>query len=431
MAASINAAVQRIKQELSQWIDPAMVQEACRRANYRWRKRKTDPLERVHLLLLQLLAQVALVGLRHVAQVQLSAQAICQARQRLPLSVFLELLEGSCRSACARVKNPDWHGLRTWLVDGFSMLAPDTPAVRQRYGKGSNQHGESGSYPLPKLLAMVDWTSGLVLKAVALPHARNEKSVLDRLLKCVGADDLLLADRGLVSFAHLALMLQRGVHCCIRLPKSMVVIGWGKANHRLIRRLGEGDLLVKWSKPDRKPRWMKRSQWQSLPQQLILRQLSRRIRRRGFRDQWLRVISTLTNPKPYPAAEVLDLYERRWQIETFFRDLKCTLGMKQLSCRSIDAIRKEIVCFLLLYNLVRQVMSRAAAAQGVTANRISFIDAVRWLLWSDPAEPLSKLAVLPQRDRASEPRVLKHGRRKYPMMNSSREQLRNRLPGHD
>ena len=51
------------------------------------------------------------------------------------------------------------------------------------------------------------------------------------------------------------------------------------------------------------------------------------------------------------------------------RDLKRTLGMKQLSCRTVATVRKKIVCFLLLYNLVRQVMIRAAAAQGVTPDR--------------------------------------------------------------
>jgi hypothetical protein len=432
MATSIGAAARRIKQELDQWVNQTMVEDACRKAGYRWRKRKLDPLLRVHLMLLQRLAQVALAGLRHVAKVQASAQAICQARQRLPLSVLLELLQASCRSGCANVKEvPLWRGLRTWLVDGFSTLAPDTAALDKRYGKGSNQHGRSDGYPLPKLLAMVDWASGLVLRAVALPHARNEKSCLSRLLSHLGNGDLALADRGLVSFAHVALMLRAGVHCCIRLPQSMVVIGWGKGSHRLIRRLGAGDLLVRWIKPPAKPNWMKRSEWDALPQQMILRQVSRRIRRRGFRDQWLRVITTLLDPDAYPAQELLDLYARRWQVEVYFRDLKCTLGMKQLSCRSVAGVRKEIVCFLLLYNLVRQVMIRAAAAQGVTPDRISFTDTICWLLWSDPDEPMPKLAVVPRRSRASEPRVLKHGRRKYPMMNGSREQLRNRLQGRN
>ncbi|HZN64458.1 MAG TPA: hypothetical protein VFB66_04100 [Tepidisphaeraceae bacterium] len=81
-----------------------------------------------------------------------SAQAMCQARQRLPLAVLLQLVEHGCAAACsgaadtaaadtaAAGKAGLWHGLRVFLADGMSVLAPDTP-LRARYGAGSNQHG--------------------------------------------------------------------------------------------------------------------------------------------------------------------------------------------------------------------------------------------------------------------------------------------------
>jgi len=443
MASSIACALQRIKQELDQRVDQPAMERACREAGYRWRRRVLDPLASVHLMLLQLLAQVALVGLRHASRLTVTAQAISQARQRLPLDVLLKLLESSCAAACSRgangggangggangggVKEGLWRGLRVYLADGMSVLAADTPPLRRRYGKAANQRGTSCSYPLPKLLALMDLGSGLIRKVIALPHARNEKTCLSRLLAHLSGGDLLLADRGLSSFAHLALMLRDGIACCVGLPRWLSVIGQGKGSHRRLKKLGENDLLVKWTRSDRPPTWMSRRAWADLPAELVLRQVNLRVRRPGFRDQWLRVITTLLDPAVYPAKEIAALYERRWQVEVYFRDLKCTLKMKQLRSRTVAGVRKEIVAFVLLYNLVRQVMARAARRQGVDPQRISFIDAMRWLLWSDPGEPLPELVINPTRRRRAEPRVLKHGRRKYPLMNQPREALRERL----
>ena len=435
MAGSIACALARIKQELGQWVDGPMMERACREAGHRWRRRVLDPLSSVHLLLLQLLAQVALAGLRHATHAtraarSVSAQAICQARQRLPLSVWLKLLEHSCAAGAGEAPGL-WRGLRVFLADGMSVLAPDTPPLRRRYGKGSNQHGASCSYPLPKLLALVDLGSGLIRKVIALPHARTERTCLSRLLRHLSAGDLLLGDRGLGSYAHLALTAARGVACCVGLPRWLSVIGAGSSRRRRVTKLGGDerllDLLVRWTKPQQRPGWMSRRAWEALPAELGLRQVNVRVRRPGFRDQWLRVVTTLTDPAAYPAAEIAALYERRWQVEVYFRDLKRTLGMAKLRSRTVAGVRKEVVAFVLLYNLVRRVMLRAAAAQGVEPDRVSFADAARWLLWSHPDDPLPALVVNPGRRRPPEPRALKHGRRKYPLMNRPRQELRDRL----
>ena len=268
MAGSLACALARIKQELDQWVDEPLMERACRDAGHRWRRRVLDPLTSVHLMLLQLLAQVALTGLRHAAAA--SAQAVCRARQRLPLAVLLNLLEHSCAAACASSPSPSedagrWRGLRVFLADGMSVLAPDTPPLRRRYGAGANQHGGSRACPLPKLLALMDLGTGMIRRITALPHARGERTCLARLLKHLSGGDLLLGDRGMGSYAHLALMLRAGVACCVGLPRWLAVLGAGRGCHRRVARLGEHDLLVRWLKPDRRPTWMSRRAWRELP----------------------------------------------------------------------------------------------------------------------------------------------------------------------
>ena len=57
----------------------------------------------------------------------------------------------------------------------------------------------------------------------------------------------------------------------------------------------------------------------------------------------------------------------------------------------MEGVQKEILAFVVLYNLIRQVMLRAAQRQGVDVDRISFADAARWLLWSEPGAELIDL----------------------------------------
>ena len=73
-----------------------------------------------------------------------------------------------------------------------------------------------------------------------------------------------------------------------------------------------------------------------------------------------------------PAAEILELYGLRWNIETDLRSLKQTVGLEQLSSRSPEMIEKELLLAVTAYNLVRAVMCLAARRIGVEPRRLSF-----------------------------------------------------------
>jgi hypothetical protein len=82
---------------------------------------------------------------------------------------------------------------------------------------------------------------------------------------------------------------------------------------------------------------------------------------------------------------------------------------------------------LLVYNLVRAVMVKAAAQQGVTPERISFIDTIRWLLTAYPGQEIPRLVVNPSRPDRHEPRVTKDRQDTYPKMARPRKELRKAL----
>jgi len=420
--AMIGRALQQVKRQLEHFVTDADVEQLCRQHDHAFRRGKLGgPAGSVHLMLLQLLAAVSLSGLRHAAQADATKQAIGKARTRLPLAIWMALARRVCPPGPA--PSSLWRGLRVLVADAASCLTEDTASLSKKYGKAKNgRRGTAHGRPTPKLLAVLDLAEGFIHQVIALPWARQERACLARLFKACGAGAVLLGDRGMVGFAHLALMRAAGVEGCFRLPRWLVVSGRGKGNRRVARRLGRQDVLVTWRKT-RRVGWMSRRRWDRLPAELTLRQVSFRITRRGFRTNWAWLVTTLTDPRLYPAEALVELYGKRWQIEVYFRDLKRTLKLRQTAARTAAGVRKEILAFVVLYNLVRQVMLRAAQRQGVDADRVSFADAARWLLWSEPGAAPIDLVVNPRRRRDTQPRMLKHGRRKYARLNKPRSQL--------
>jgi len=138
-------------------------------------------------------------------------------------------------------------------------------------------------------------------------------------------------------------------------------------------------------------------------------------------------MTTLLDGDLYPWNELAELYQRRWSVETNFAHIKITMQMDVLHCRTVDGVLKELMVFALVYNLVRVVMLEAARRQNVEPDRISFVDAQRWLLSARPGDELVPLIVNPDRPGRVQPRVRKRRPKKYPLMQEPRSVLRKRL----
>jgi hypothetical protein len=97
------------------------------------------------------------------------------------------------------------------------------------------------------------------------------------------------------------------------------------------------------------------------------------------------------------------------------------------NCKTVDGVLKEPTVYAMVYNLVRVVIVEAARRQKVDVERISFVDALRWLTETEPGDDPSKLVVNPERPGRYEPRVRKRRPKQYPLMNQPRSVLRKAL----
>ena len=103
------------------------------------------------------------------------------------------------------------------------------------------------------------------------------------------------------------------------------------------------------------------------------------------------------------------------------------MGLEVLHCQRLVGVLKELTVFAVVYNLVRVVMLAAAKRQGVALERISFIDALRWLSTARPGEPLPPVVVNPHRPGRVEPRAVKRRPKPYPLLTKPRHEARKAL----
>lgn len=446
--ANISRALSRIKQDLEQHLPASSIEAACREAGHAWRERQFGPVQTVHLFVLQVLHfNTAITHLRHLAGKAVNAAAYCQARMRLPLSALQKLLRDSSsamRHALAPTDAADtWCGLRAFLVDGSSTITPDTPALQTAFKQPTGQKPGCG-FPVPKVLGLFDAFSGLIVEMLCFPLYTHEQSKVWRLHPLMKAGDLLVADRGFCSFVHVAMLSARAVMACFRMHQRQIVDfrphrkarkasgktrRKGRPSSTFVRRLGKNDQVVRWQRPARhqRPKWMTDAQYDALPEGLEVRELRYTLPRRGQRTLCVTIATTLLDPVKYPRQKIAELYGVRWRVETHFAQLKTTLKMRKVKSQTPDGVRKELAVYCLVYNLIHAIMARAAQRQGVAPHRISFIDAVRWLLSAGPGEGLADLLLNPARAGRHEPRVIKDLQDTYRKMTRPRAELRKGL----
>lgn len=364
-----------------------------------------------------------------------SSSAYCQARRRLPLAVIQRGLEHSAACADRMVKGgiPGWKR-PIHIVDATSFQTPDTPANRRRYHYPSGQKKGCG-FPVLRATALFSLTSGAIQHIITAACYTAELVMFKPLWSCLKRGDILLGDRMYGCFAVLARLPLQGVDVVARLHQARCL------NLRRARKLGSGDWQATFTKARIVPPYMTRAEWNKLPDEITVRILKVNNRIKGFRTKTVWVVSTLLDHQVYSKEAIGLLYFRRWQMELSFRDLKTTMGMETLRCRTPEMVEKEIRMFLIAYNFLRALMAEAAAPHDLSVFRISFkgtIDTIRSfhpvMLRADSRRQLRRLRKrllsilyedrVPLRPDRTEPRAVKKRPKPYSHLTQHRRKFK-------
>jgi hypothetical protein len=357
--------------------------------------------------------------------------AYVQARQRLPKE-RLEKVLGHC-AQCADRRVGDQGRLRgrpVKVVDGSTTQLPDTPKNQKHYPQPSGQKPGCG-FPLMRFVVLFSLSSGAIL-AVVLGHwHEGELRLVRSLFESLDKGDVLLGDRAYGEYLTIATLPARGVDVVARLH------GARKADFRKpSKRLARNDGLFLWQKGQQQSTVLSRKEWLSVPAQITVRiiRFDTVVRRRKRR---IRLVTTLLDAQLFPAEELIALYARRWNLELALRHLKTTMGMELLRCQSPQMAEKELLAYMVAYNVIRCLMAEAVALAAVQMERLSFkgtMDALRQYTHAIDRQPnkkrqrqlwqqlLSVIAqdTLPLRRYRHEPRAVKRRPKAYQLLNKPR-----------
>jgi hypothetical protein len=440
---SITDVLRRFKQNWTEELTPEALAGACRETGMRWYESSLNPIVTIQIFFLQVLhGNTAIEHLSHLTKMTFSASTYCQARMRVKLAVFQLLLERCVARLQQDTSDARWLGHRVFHMDGSSFSMPDTPQLQTHFGQPGSQRPGCG-FPVAHWLVMLHAGTGMITKMLAAPLRTHDMSGAATLHPELRPGDILVADRGFCSYAHLALLWERGVQGLLRIHQRIIVdFTPGRAHvapaarrrrrdgvpsSRWLKQLGATDQLVEWLKPLDKPCWMSLDQYAALPGSLVVRELRYTIHQKGFRTKTITLVTTLVDAERYSLSDLADLYFQRWEVETNIGHLKSTMGLDVLKCKTVEGVLRELHVFALIYNMVRQVMLTAAGRQSVDVRRISFIDALRWLQSASPNEELPPLVIVPHRPYRIEPRVRKRRPKQYPLMTKPRRLLKQEL----
>lgn len=427
MTHHISPAVANLKASIREVLAPDEIHSACRRNEYRWRERVLGPAATIWMFALQILHgnTACTHAARLVPGAEISDSGYCQARARLPRSVFKTLAQLVTRRLLRSIDGAlqRWHGHRVFLIDGSTCSMSDTPALQKAFGQPRGQKPGCG-FPVAKIVGLFHGPSGLLVDLLVEPLYTHEASLAHRLFTWLRSGDILVGDRAFASYVLLAMLQQRGVHAVMRQHQRRLI------DFRRGRYVGRKDRIITLAKPVKPPCWMKREEFDRLRETLTVRQLEYSVVAKGYRSQTVVLVTTLLDGVEYPVADLAELYSERWEVETCYRHLKQTLGMDVLRCQSEEGIGKELFMYRIVYNVVRAIMVQSAVERGVPPARLSMIDTLRWLRDGPiDLDRLPPIRVNPHRPGRHQPRVVKRRPKQYSLLTHPREQMRKAMRG--
>jgi hypothetical protein len=291
--------------------------------------------------------------------------SVTQARDRVGSEPVKWLFEHTAQTWATRSADAhQWRGLSLYGIDGTTLRVPDSPENRATFGGQCGRNDSESGYPMLRIVALMVLRSHLLAACSVVGYGvAGERRAADPLLAAIPNHSLTVVDRGFFSAAFL-LEIEGGEerHWLSRARSVQA--------YRVVKRLAKGDALieVEVSPQARKLR-------PDLPRTFQMRAIT--YRRKGFKEQ--RLLTSLRDPKRFPATEIAELYHERWEIELGYDEIKTEMLDREETIRSRkpDGVLQEAWGILLAYNLVRLEMESIAKEARIEPTRISFIEALR------------------------------------------------------
>jgi hypothetical protein len=289
--------------------------------------------------------------------------ALTKARKKIPWEVFEEIHCDSVELAYEMWPGESygidgladdgaytWKGMSVFGFDGSKFMLPATPELRKEFDSGSGLENEGrGHYPQCLVSVAYDVFRRLPVAQTVVGANGSEREEAKKLISKIPSNSLLMFDRGYPSFEFFKYLNENyeGFYL-FRSPAS----GSFKAVAEFVKSEKEEDVI--WLKPPVSYLYKYKSTAQ---ERKAVTPLKLRVVRLQSPDGIVSVILTnLMNKKKFPREEIIKLYFRRWEIESFYRDEKVYLDVDTFHSRTSNGIRQELFAALVMSVIARTMM---------------------------------------------------------------------------
>lgn len=269
-------------------------------------------------------------------QQPVSASSLCEARQKMPESIFIQINQQLLAMREESDPLPLWRGHRVFGVDGSKINVPHE-MLTAGY-KAPNRHQY---YPQGLMSTLYHLGSGLIYDGILSPD-KGERTCLLAHMERLSSGDVLVLDRGYFSYLILVKAIEKGIHLICRMQSGTV--------NKAVQAFFDSDKAdeVITYKPSIAVKYESKKQGYDIE----LNPVKLRLIKYTIGDESY-VCSTTLFGEAYPSSEFPDVYHGRWGIEELYKVSKAFIDVEDFHGRSERGVKQECYAHMLLINISR------------------------------------------------------------------------------
>ena len=301
-----------------------------------------------------------------------STSAISQARRRLGEEPLHELFRRVAVPLAKPGSRGSWY--RKWRVmaiDGVQIDVPDTPENRAEFGKNGN-HLSASPFPQVRIVGLAECGTHAIVAAAMGPRTKYERELARELLPSVQQGMFVLADRGFYGYDLWRKFADTGAEMLWRVGSNLEVPP--------LTDLPDGSYLSILA-PAKMKAQLKRGKLRRIQPQyeVPVRVIEYQVENREGKEEYIRLLTTVTDHEAAPANELAALYQERWEYEIGLDEIEThQMGRPRvLRSKSPEMVRQELWAFLLTHYAIRSFMAEAADDIDGDPDRLSYMRSLR------------------------------------------------------
>ena len=290
-------------------------------------------------------------GLLWVEPLKVTKQAVSKRIMNVPAEIFAILLKGVLEKAAEKAEKikvgEKWEKVRekfsvVWIADGSTL-----EQIRKNMKISKEEKSKLGG----KIMMVVE---AFTQRPVTLWYTENDKSNdkiwCEELAAKLPENGLMLVDMGFFSFAWFDLLTEAKKFFLTRFRAG--------TSYQTKQVLSQGSHY--------KDEIIIMGAYRSNPCKHPVRLVSVL-----WGTTWYQYLTNVLSPEQLSADEICDLYRRRWTIEEAFLLTKRLLGLAYLWVGNKNGVQIQIICTLIFYTVLNQLVGEVAIALNQPKEKIS------------------------------------------------------------